>query len=168
LARAVNREGITSLEPAQFSFRISPPIWQRWWFVTLIMATLAGLAYALHRFRLRQAVTMERIRQQIAIDLHDDMGSGPSQVAILSEVAKREASSAGAEMLTEVAELARSMRDSMSDIVWAVDPRKDRLVDLVVRMRQVSFTAIFDRLYGNGDWRSLLVKDYPDRSHTLI
>jgi mRNA interferase MazF len=27
---------------------------------------------------------------------------------------------------------------------------------------RLSLTAVFDRLYGNGDWRSLLVKDYPD------
>jgi signal transduction histidine kinase len=142
LVRAVHQEGGVSPEPAAFAFRILPPIWQRWWFVALIMGVLTSLAYALHRFRLRQVVAMERIRQQIATDLHDDVGSGLSQVAILSEVAKREASSAGAEMLTEVAELARAMRDSMSDIVWAVDPRKDRLADLVQRMRQVTFNLL--------------------------
>ncbi len=142
LVQALTRDGAASAEPAAFYFHILPPIWQRWWFAALVVATFAALAYALHRFRLRQVVAMERIRQQIATDLHDDVGSGLSQVAILSEVAKRETSPAGAEMLTEVADLARAMRDSMSDIVWAVDPRKDRLADLAHRMRQVTFNLL--------------------------
>ncbi len=142
LVRAINREGTASSQPAVVSFRILPPIWQRWWFLALGMAMLTGLAYALHRLRLRQVIAMERIRQQIATDLHDDIGSGLSQVAILSEVAKHEASSAGATLLDEVANLARAMRESMSDIVWAVDPRKDRLADLIQRMRQVTFNLL--------------------------
>jgi ligand-binding sensor domain-containing protein/signal transduction histidine kinase len=142
LVRAIHQEGGVSPEPAVFEFRILPPIWQRWWFLTLLGLGLAASGLALHRLRVRQALAMERIRRQIATDLHDDIGSGLSQVAILSEVAKRDASGPGHEMLTEVATLARTMRDSMSDIVWAVDPRKDHLADLVQRMRQVTFNLL--------------------------
>jgi signal transduction histidine kinase len=140
--RAIHQEGGVNPEPAVFEFRIQPPIWQRWWFLTLLGLGLAAGALALHRVRVRQLLVMERIRRQIATDLHDDIGSGLSQVAILSEVVKREASPPGREMLTEVATLARTMRDSMSDIVWAVDPRKDHLADLVQRMRQVTFNLL--------------------------
>jgi signal transduction histidine kinase len=44
--------------------------------------------------------------------------------------------------MDEVARLARSMRDAMSDIVWAIDPRKDRLADLVQRMRQTALNLL--------------------------
>jgi signal transduction histidine kinase len=139
LVRAINREGMMSQEAAVLPFRILPPIWERWWFISLVMIALSIMLLALHRFRLRQVIAMERIRRQIATDLHDDVGSGLSQVAILSEVVKREASPASAELLNEVAGLARSMRESMSDIVWAVDPRKDSLFDLVQRLRQTAY-----------------------------
>ncbi|MBI3949633.1 MAG: ATP-binding protein [Acidobacteria bacterium] len=142
LVRAINQTGAASLEPAMLEFRILPPIWQRWWFLALVAIVLTAGGFALHRIGVRQVLAMERIRRQIATDLHDDIGSGLSQVAILSEVGKREAPPAVAELLNEVANLARSMRDSMSDIVWAVDPRKDRLADLVQRMRQASFNLL--------------------------
>jgi signal transduction histidine kinase len=140
--RAQCRDGLLSPAPAAVAFTILPPVWQRWWFLALAIATLTAGAFALHRFRLRQAVAMERIRRQIATDIHDDMGSGLAQVAILSELAKGQTSAAGVELLDEVANLARSMRDAMSDIVWAVDPRKDRLVDLVQRMRHTAFNLL--------------------------
>src|SRR5262249_49728364 len=35
LARAINQEGVMSAEPVVFRFRILPPFWQRWWFLSL-------------------------------------------------------------------------------------------------------------------------------------
>jgi signal transduction histidine kinase len=70
------------------------------------------------------------------------MGSGLSQVAILSEVAKTESALIVGEHLNEIADLARSMRDSIGDIVWAVDPRRDTLADLIQRMKQVAFNLL--------------------------
>ncbi len=142
LVRAINEEGVVSPEPATFEFRILAPIWQRWWFMALIAAFLMAGGLALHRFRLRQFMAMEKIRRQVATDLHDDVGSGLAQVAILSEVAKREASPDGQKLMSEVADLARSMRESMGDIVWAVDPRHDKLTDLVARMKQAAYNLI--------------------------
>jgi signal transduction histidine kinase len=76
------------------------------------------------------------------------LGSALSQVAILSEVAKRDATPASAALMTETANLARSMRESLSDIVWAADPRRDRLTDLVYRMRQVAVNNLeFDGVH---------------------
>jgi hypothetical protein len=63
------------------------PVWRRWWFDSLALAlTLAGV-FAAHRYRVAQAVSLERIRTTIATDLHDDIGASLTQIAILSEVA---------------------------------------------------------------------------------
>ena len=40
--------------------------------------------------------------------------------------------------LDRIALVSRELVDSMSDIVWAVDPQKDHLSDLVQRMREVA------------------------------
>jgi signal transduction histidine kinase/ligand-binding sensor domain-containing protein len=142
LVRSVNVDGLSNDEPSIMEFRILPPLWQRWWFVSMVASLLIAGLLALHRMRLRQTVAMERIRAQVATDLHDEVGSGLAQIAILSEVAKRESTPAATGLLTEVADLARSMRESMSDIVWAVDPRKDSLADLVQRMKQATFNLL--------------------------
>jgi signal transduction histidine kinase/streptogramin lyase len=142
LVRTAARDMAPGSQPATFEFRIYPPIWRRWWFLSLAVGAFALAAFWLHQMRVQQVVAMERIRAQIATDLHDDVGAGLSQIAILSEVAKAEASPKTAALLGEAANLARSLRDSMSEIVWAIDPRHDRLSDLVQRMRQTAFNAL--------------------------
>ena len=73
------------------------------------------------------------MRTRIATDLHDDIGSSLTQIAILSEVARR---GGRQENLSRIAAISRELVDSMSDIVWTINPQKDSLDDLVWRMRQ--------------------------------
>src|SRR5262249_20374502 len=67
---------------------------------------------------------------------------------ILSEVVHRDLAGAhpqSGRMLSEMAESARSLVDAMGDIVWSIDPRKDDLDDLVVRIRQFAFDLLEPR-----------------------
>jgi signal transduction histidine kinase len=74
--------------------------------------------------------------------LHDDIGSSLSKIAILSEVVRRKNGDPtnGAtdknEPLEIIANTSREMVDSMSDIVWAINPERDSLSDLIHRMRR--------------------------------
>lgn len=117
-------------------FRVEPPLWQRPGFVPLVAGGLLLLVFAWHRARMRRLLGMESVRRQIATDLHDDLGAGLAQVAVLSEVAKRAPDGARAS-LDGIGDLARGMRDSLGDIVWAVDPSKDTLAAVVHRLRGV-------------------------------
>jgi signal transduction histidine kinase/ligand-binding sensor domain-containing protein len=135
--RAVNAEGVASENPARVSFYIARPIWQRWWFVLLAALAVSFIVYALYRYRVRRLIELERVRTRIATDLHDDIGSSLSQIAILSEVVRQKVGDNGAnEPLNLIADTSREMVDSMSDIVWAINPHKDHLSDLVHRMRR--------------------------------
>jgi signal transduction histidine kinase/ligand-binding sensor domain-containing protein len=137
--RALDADGRPGTATAAFRFRVQAPFWRRPLPQALAFASLAGLVVAAHRWRVSRVLALERLRRQIATDLHDDVGSGLTEIALLSEVARRDAGEASHARLATVAGLARSLRESMSDIVWAVDPRRDRLADLVDRMRQVAF-----------------------------
>ncbi|MCE9595156.1 MAG: hypothetical protein K8S98_13300 [Planctomycetes bacterium] len=137
LVRAVLGSSARAGEPAALSFSIPPPLWRSPWVVALGLALFASLLFAWHRLRLRQALALERVRSQIALDLHDELGADLTQVAILAEVARRETPAAGGDALERVAGLARDMRESLADIVWSVDPRRDKVGDLAVRLRQV-------------------------------
>jgi len=146
LVRAVSAGGVISATPAAVTFRILPPIWQRWWFIALGMLAVSLIAYRVHRYRLGQALQLERVRTRIATDLHDDIGSSLSQVSVLSEVIQRRIKhdAAVAEPLTTIANVSRNLVDSMNDIVWAINPRRDHLSDLGQRMRRFAsdvFTA---------------------------
>ena len=140
LVRAVNSEGVTSERPARVSFSIARPVWQRWWFLLLAAIAVSGLVYAVYRYRVNQVIKLERVRTRLATDLHDDIGSSLSKIAILSEVVRKKngangGDGGGFEPLEIIANTSREMVDSMSDIVWAINPERDHLSDLVQRMR---------------------------------
>jgi signal transduction histidine kinase len=147
LVRAVSADGAVSATPATVTFTILQPVWQRWWFIAIVALAFGLLAYALYRYRVRRLIELERVRTRIATDLHDDVGSGLSRIAILSEVATGRLGATGPEIsepISTIAGASRELVDSMSDIVWAVNPKRDHLHDLTERMRRFAsdtFTA---------------------------
>jgi ligand-binding sensor domain-containing protein/signal transduction histidine kinase len=137
LIRAVSAVAGMDAAPAVVSFSISPPIWKRWWFIVLAMATALSLLFLWHRAHLGRRLALERIRAQIAMDLHDDLGASLSRIAVMSEAIKarmRTDEPVGC-ALGEIAETSRELVNGMGDIVWSVDPRRDSVSDLVTRLR---------------------------------
>ena len=163
--RAVNADGIVSEKPATVSFKINLPVWQRWWFLILSTIFVCLVLYSIYQYRTKNllkinaALTeanrleenlrrsreerlaeLQRVRTRIANDLHDDIGSSLTQIAVLTEVARGQASSIQAENLTtpleRIKNVSKELVAVMSDIVWAINPQKDFLQDLVQRMRR--------------------------------
>ncbi|HTS28837.1 MAG TPA: two-component regulator propeller domain-containing protein [Bryobacteraceae bacterium] len=148
LVRAVNSSGQSSTHPASVEFTVLAPVWRRWWFLSISSAIFAGGIYSLYRYRLAQVLALERVRSRIATDLHDDVGASLSQIAILSEVLRDRIASQDprqTDPITHIAGISRELIDSMSDIVWAISPRYDRLVDLTRRMREFAEQMLVPR-----------------------
>lgn len=149
LVRVIDAEGLASPVPAALQFQVLAPVWQRAWFLSVVAGALACLVYTLHRYRVAQLLAVERMRTQIASDLHDDIGAGLSQIAILSEVAKRAPDgAAAADLLDRVAAVSRELVDAMSEIVWAISPRRDSFEALVRRMRRFGSDVLAPRNVG--------------------
>jgi ligand-binding sensor domain-containing protein/signal transduction histidine kinase len=145
---ACNNDGVWNESGAALRLTLQPHFYQSPWFYSLGMVSLFAIAWAIHRYRIARLIEIERVRTRIATDLHDDIGSGLSQIAILSEVARRKVdlteSHIGHE-LKNIAAASRELVDSMSDIVWAVNPGKDHLGDLVQRMRRFASDVLTAR-----------------------
>lgn len=148
LVRAVNAYGIVGDAPAAISFRILPPLWQRWWSLALAALAITAIIYAIYRYRLRQLLEVERVRMRIATDLHDDIGASLSQIALLSEVVRQQGGKNDpqtTERLSKIARVSRELVDSMSDIVWAINPNRDSVSDLTHRMRRFASDTLTAR-----------------------
>ncbi|NOT30485.1 MAG: hypothetical protein HOP15_08570, partial [Planctomycetes bacterium] len=138
LVRALTHDGVASTAPAVVEFRLAAPLWQRPWFLVALALALAGGLLGVQLLRAGRRHALERIRTQIATDLHDEVGAGLAQIAVLTEVARRVGAETSSARLGEVAELARATRSSMADLVWAIDPRRDTLRDLLQRLHGVT------------------------------
>jgi ligand-binding sensor domain-containing protein/signal transduction histidine kinase len=148
LVRAVNEDGQISQVPASVTFTILPPVWMRGWFLGTLAGFVIAAGYALHKSRVTRLLETERLRTRIASDLHDDVGSSLTQISILSEMARTQVANLGAgiaDPLSRIGILSRESVDSMSDIVWAIDPVRDTPVHLLQRMRRLAY-----ELLGNG------------------
>lgn len=133
LVRAIDADGSTSPAAATVTFTVLSPIWRRWWFLALAAMLMAAIGHRVYQYRVARLLQIANMRTRIATDLHDDIGANLTRIALLSEVAK------GAEdsgHLSSIARIARESVSSMSDIVWAINPNRESVVDLIRRMRQ--------------------------------
>ncbi len=98
--------------------------------------TLGGLIYAWFWYRLQQALKIERMRVQISSDLHDDVGTLLAGLAMQSEALELTAQEKDKSKLKRISEISRNAMAHMRDTVWAIDARKDKLENLLDRMRE--------------------------------
>lgn len=126
--------------PVAYSFQIPQPYYQHPAFWLTILMLLMLLMYALHRYRIRTIVQVERTRTQIAMDLHDDIGSSLTSLSFMSSLAwqRTEQQTPKEEitpLLQEIGSMSSELVDNMLDIVWSVDPKQDSVGSIVDRLQ---------------------------------
>jgi len=81
---------------------------------------------------------LQVIRDDIARDLHDDIGASLSNINILNELAKRNTGNAykANEYLDKASEDIQHISEGLHDIVWNINPKYDDLNNLFIRMKR--------------------------------
>lgn len=90
--------------------------------IILLALTLIGIWLITTRAKLKQQMKELQLRNQIAADLHDEVGSSLTSITMLSQMLaeKSEAGSAQKNILATMNNNARETVDKMSDIVWMI------------------------------------------------
>lgn len=99
----------------------------------LLAILLISFIIAGNVIRNRRVKQLQNMRNSIADDLHDDIGSTLSSIGIMSELAKAKSPEASS-LLASIGESTIAMQENMSDIVWAVNPKNDRFENVLQRM----------------------------------
>ncbi|RYZ52789.1 MAG: tetratricopeptide repeat protein, partial [Sphingobacteriales bacterium] len=111
--------------------------------IVLLLLIITGMLMV-NRFRIiqrtKRLLEIEKMRDDIASDLHDDIGSTLSSLNIQSRVLTLQTDSSPAvkQHLERVHSHTLAMMDSISDIVWAINPKYDTLESVMHRMREFS------------------------------
>lgn len=134
---AYSADGIRSVDSARFMLRIMPPFYLQWWFILAIaLLTLTMVYLYLRYFKIRKQVDIERMRVQIASDLHDDVGSSLTELALQTDFLQAgNVSEDVRSTLRQLGEQSRKIVSSLDDIVWSIDSRNDTAGDLTDRMQ---------------------------------
>ena len=131
---------------------IESPIWLRWWFLPMMffyaLIIVGVFLYFLFQYRLRQQTRTQHIRDNIARDLHDDMGSYLSSISILSQNVEKLTLTdpeKAKTSLQKIGETARQVMDTMDDIVWSINPMHDSMEQIMNRMKDFGNEIFFSQ-----------------------
>jgi ligand-binding sensor domain-containing protein/two-component sensor histidine kinase len=131
--------------PVFFDFTIRPPFWKTGWFILLGGLFIIFCIYLFYRYRINQLVRLQKVRNRIAADLHDDIGSSLTNISILSELSKNNIQDPGKAQtfIDRIGEEVSSSGQSLDDIVWSINTQNDSLQQVAARMRRFA-SEIFD------------------------
>ncbi len=144
-----NNDGVWNEVGLSLPIRVSPPFWQTLWFRALALAAIVSVIWGAHRYRVAQLLGVERLRLRIASDLHDDISSDISGIALTAELLQRgdHLQDQDRVRLGQMRSTAIRMVDAVRDIVWYINPEHDTLTATVRRMRAVAETLLDDTDY---------------------
>jgi hypothetical protein len=147
--KASNNDDVWNEAGASLQVIILPPYWQTWWFRLLAILAMTAAIYGVYRYRLAKLLEVERLRLRIASDLHDDIGSNLSSIALSSRLMLRDTSLSShvRSQLDRIANTARRTADSMRDVVWMINPENDELDNMVLRMKDIAANLLQDIPY---------------------
>ncbi len=142
--KACNSDGVWNEAGATLAFTVTPTIWQSRWFQAAAIVLFTAVVVAAARYisfrRLRRRLhalerqtVVDRERARIARDLHDELGTGLTNVAMLGDMALRHRGEEAKvrEYAQQITGTAREVMKSLDETVWAVHPRNDTLEHLI-------------------------------------
>lgn len=107
--------------------------------VVALISVIVISVLLINRYRVlnktRRLVELERMRNTIARDLHDDIGSTLSSINIISQMALKDANGSSSNF-QRIAQHSSSMMESMSDIVWSINPNNDSPEQVISKMKE--------------------------------
>lgn len=142
--KAQGSDGIWSEHELTVPIHVVRPVYLRWWFIALCAMAISAFVYAVFRYRLSQAKKVLAMRDRIAADLHDEVGSSLSNIAMFGELMRDQLTDQPPKvrrMVERITSNSAKALESMNDIVWNVNTRYEGTEHLVARMRAFAAQA---------------------------
>ena len=136
--RAVDVSGRASPHTAIVDIDVRPPFYWRPWFLLVAGLSVLLIAILAYQARVAHVTALERQRTEIAMDLHDQMGSQLASIGLLADLGTDDsiAPPKRRELFDQIAQTATQMGSALSDIVWSMRHRNMTIEDLGVHLRE--------------------------------
>ncbi|WP_310688588.1 ATP-binding protein [Aliifodinibius sp. S!AR15-10] len=134
--RARNVYGTVSSSD-QFSFTVLPPWYRTIWAYLGYLLLAGGVLYGIHRFRVNQILKEQRIRNNIASNLHDEVSATLSSISYFTQAIRQTKDKAREQRFVNlIAESTSEAKEKITDIIWSIDPENDDWVNLLAKCRR--------------------------------
>jgi signal transduction histidine kinase len=113
--------------------------------ISCILLILGAMFYFWNIYNLRQKLKIQTIRNHIASDLHDEVGSTLSSISIsLSNVQRKlnKTSPDIGDVLKKVREISEETNKNLRDTVWAINPSNDSIEKTMTKMHDFAFQIL--------------------------
>ena len=172
--KAANRDNLWVKSPASFSFEITPPFWQTWWFFIAISLTVTVLIKVIYELRVSaykrnvekieiiKNEEKELVRKNMARDFHDEMGNQLASITVFASLIQMKLNGSSSEikdMVLNIEKASKKLYAGTKDFIWSMDARNDNLNEVFTYLRDfaeeffrkssVKFYAQYDN-YSNG------------------
>lgn len=141
--KASTNYGKWNMQSISLPISVNQVFYKRWWFYIVWGLLTLLFFYMIRKYELNHIKKIEQLRLRISRDLHDELGSSLTGIAIRAELLKEEIGEIKKEeFLNEISTQSRFAVDSLSDIVWALDSTNNSIGDLYDRMESVLFQLL--------------------------
>ena len=142
--RGCDATGHWSMHELSYDLEVVPPWYLRWWVLVLGVLLVVAITALLLRLRHRRQLELLRMRDRIAMDLHDEVGGTLSRLALMADTAGTIDPGIRPEtrrLLDRISVNSTAALEAMNDIVWAVKADNDNGQELIGRMRSTAVQA---------------------------
>lgn len=107
-------------------------------FFLILLGLLSSIYFIVKRIKYRNIKEQEerdkKFRTKLSSDLHDDVGTILTSLSMQSELLEMKTTDGNKGTVGKIADMSRDATRRMRDTVWAIDSRKDNIMDLAYRM----------------------------------
>lgn len=139
LLNTVDENGKSTDRITKLAIRINSPFWKAWWFYSLEILVIAVLLFWYDRERMKRKEVLQKMRNDIADNLHEQVSIALNNINILSEMAKLKADKdpqKSKEYIEQIHSRSHNMIIAVDDMLWSINPENDNMERTVERMKE--------------------------------
>jgi len=121
---------------AGLTFRVKPPWYRSWWALLLAASAMVSALALLRWMQLTSLARVERERERIAADLHDQVGSGLASIGILASLSAGGSLTAERRrrLMADIGDVSARLSFTLRAIVWSLRDPEAELRDTIAQL----------------------------------
>lgn len=130
--------------------KVEKSIAEVWWFYPMLalygLMLIGGGTYLFFLYNFRQKMKLQKLRNKIAADLHDEVGSTLNSIGISSKIIQKKLNAVSPELKEIISQIETDSEETINtirDTVWALNSENDSLNTLIEKLKIFS-TQLLD------------------------